>query len=60
MEKSFFVMLYNQNGEYASPLIEDVDSDDVTFFESEEEAEEIMSNHPYGQAFGYKIFNMDD
>lgn len=56
MLKLFFIMLYSQNGTKVFPIIDE--NDDPMLYESEEEAEEAMSGHPYAEAFGYEIFEL--
>lgn len=56
MKKPFFVMIYNQKGTHASPLIDE--RDEVVFFASTEEALEEMKDHIYAQAMGFEIFEM--
>jgi hypothetical protein len=60
MEKPFFIMMYNQRGNYAMPMLdsESGDDDEVKFFPTYEEAEECAKDHTYCKAFGYQIFEM--
>lgn len=51
-EGDFFVMLTTQNGDY-TPLMFD---DDIAKFETEELARECARNNPFGEHFGYEIF----
>lgn len=58
MKKPYFIMLYNPNGEGATPLTDE--DDGVMFFETKEEALEAGNDSRYAQTFGYEIFNMDN
>jgi hypothetical protein len=58
MERPFFIMLYNQNGEGAQPMLDE--DDEVAFFATREEALDAGSASKYAQAIGYEIFDMDN
>lgn len=51
-EGDFFVMLNTQNSDY-TPLMFD---DDIAKFETELLARECAKNNPFGENFGYEIF----
>lgn len=56
MEKPFFIMMYWQNGKFATPIMNG--DEDVAFFSTEMEARRVAENHEACQAFGYEIFEM--
>lgn len=65
MNKPYFIMMYNQQGTVAMPIIcndydEDYDDEGVMFFSTEEDARKLAMNHTYCQAFGYEIFCMGE
>jgi hypothetical protein len=51
---NFFIMMNNQKGTTIMPIVDG--DEEVMLFETEEEAEEIASLHPFCKAFGYEIF----
>lgn len=57
MTKPFFIMIYAQSGEGASPMTQG-NSDEVQFWATEAEAREVADNHFYASAMGYEIFEM--
>lgn len=52
----FFVMMYNQKGNTAMPIVNE--DDEVMFYETEEIAREKMKNHPFASRFGYEIYEI--
>lgn len=58
MEKPFFIMMFNQRGDYASPATED--NGDVMLWHTAGEAEEAMRGHIYAEAFGYEVHKLGD
>jgi hypothetical protein len=54
MEGKFFVMITTHNGGY-TPLMND-ECDDIEKFETAELAKECAKNNPYGDNFGYEVF----
>jgi hypothetical protein len=61
MEKPYFIMMYNQKGNLAMPIIEsdEFNNEFVVFFKTMSEAKNLADNHYFCKAFGYKIFKMD-
>lgn len=54
--KTFFIMLYNQRGDYADPI---VNSDgEVVFWSTKNEAENAMRGHIYADDFGYEVHEL--
>jgi len=63
MEKTYFAMMYNQNGTTAMPIMtsdEEGENEQVMFWGTFEEAEDSMKNHHFAKSFGYDIFSMGD
>lgn len=56
MNKPYFVMMYNQGGESAVPLVDE--DGDVMFWPSHEEAHEAGVNHYFASAFGFEVHEM--
>lgn len=49
----FFVMVYSQDGNMVFPLLDD--NDDVTLWDSEEQASTSAKRNPYADAFGFTV-----
>lgn len=58
MDKPFFIMMYTQHGNNATPILKPGVEENVAFYKTEEEAREIADKHPFANAFGYEIFEM--
>lgn len=60
MDKTFFIMMYTQNGKSAMPMItyDEQENEHVAFFETEAEARSNAEEHPFARNFGYEIFDM--
>lgn len=56
MDKPFFIMLLNQRGTCAMPIVDE--EGDVMFYASHDEAKEAMRGHVYAEAFGFEVFEM--
>lgn len=56
MESRFFVMLYNQKGDYAEPMVND--DGEVYFWKTSNDAREAMRGHMYAEAFGFEVHGM--
>ena len=48
----YFVMLFNQLGDSARPIMDD---DEVVFWPTKAEADAAMHDHPLAKAFGYEV-----
>lgn len=62
MNKPYFAMMYNQEGNIAMPIMdsdEDGENERVMFWETEEEVRESMSKHAFARSFGFEIFSME-
>ena len=53
MEKPFFLMMFTQRGDHASPAVDD--DGEVMFWHTKGEADEAMRGHIYAEAFGYEV-----
>jgi len=60
MKNRFFVMMWSQDGETATPITESdkYGNDIVAFWETEKEARKDMDKHPFASANGYEVFEM--
>lgn len=56
MDKPFFVMMYNQKGDYAETIVDD--NNETMFWHTKGEAEEAMRGHVYAEAFGFEVHEM--
>jgi hypothetical protein len=58
MKKPYFIMMYNPDGISATPLTDE--NDNIAFFETELEAEQVADDHSWASVLGYKIVSMND
>jgi hypothetical protein len=58
MDKPYFVMLYYQNGEGATPMLNE--EDEVQFYATFKEAEDAGGRNFMGKNFGFSVFSMDE
>jgi len=58
MDKPYFVMLYYQNGEEATPMVDEGDT--VVFYATFKEAEDAGERNFMGQNFGFAVFSMKE
>ncbi len=59
MKKPYFIMMYNQKGDIAMPIVEGQD-EEVKFFETKTAARKLADDHYFAPKFGYEIFSMDE
>jgi hypothetical protein len=52
----FFVMLTTQDGNYTPLTRGEGEASDIAKFETEEAARECVKNNPFGEHFGFEIF----
>lgn len=56
MDKPYFVMMRNQDGESAEPLVDE--DGDVMFWASRDEAYTAGAGHYFASAFGFEVHEM--
>jgi hypothetical protein len=56
MKMPYFIMLINPNGEGAEPMMDSEKENEVAFYSTKDEAQEVCHDHSWAQAFGYEIF----
>ena len=56
MNKPYFVMMYDQDGESAQPLVDD--NEKVMFWASMTEAFTVGHEHFYASQFGFEVHEM--
>lgn len=60
MKNKYFIMMFWQNMQGASPIVRDNEfgNEEVSFYKTYDEAKKIAEGHAACQAFGYEIFNI--